>query len=100
LHRTRLHRDARIELRAVLGDAEKVVALGGDLDQRVAAGEEAQVERLAIGAHFGADMRAGPQLLQRADLGQARDVRTVDAEALDESGERIATLEELFTEIG
>ena len=99
LHHARLHRHAGAELRAVVGHAVEVVRLGGDLDQRVASGEERQRDRLAVGADLGADVRAGAKLLQRAHLGEAYRVRAVDAKTLDERRQRVAALEKLFTEI-
>jgi len=45
-------------------------------------------------------VRPGTQLLQYAQLRKARRVRRFDAQALDEGGQGIAALVELFTEIG
>jgi hypothetical protein len=96
----RFHGDSRIELGAVVGDAEVAVRLGGDLHQRVAPAQEAERDRLAVGADFGADMRPGLELLQHAQLGEAPRVRAFDAKALKKRGQRIAALEELLAVVG
>jgi hypothetical protein len=100
LHDARFHRDAGVELGAVVGHAEMPVRFGNHLDQRLAARKEAQHQRLAVGAHLGADVGAGPQLVQHAQLRKAGCVRSLDAEALDERGQGIAALVELLAEVG
>jgi hypothetical protein len=76
------------------------VRFGHDLYYGIAAGKERKHDGLAVGAYLCADMRSRLKLLQHAQLRQARCVRRLDAEALDEREQGVAALIELFAEIG
>ena len=92
------HRDARLE-RGLLLERAEALALRHDPDQRVAAREEAQGLRRAIGEHVGADQGARAQRTQCRRTREARDRALFEPEPAEKTGERVAALELLLLDV-
>src|ERR1043166_5335290 len=94
----RLHQHARLERRLIFHRAE-AFAVGHDAHQRVAAGEEAERFRRAVGHHVSAYIHAGAQRAQRRGARELAGQRLINSEPAEEAGERVAALELLFAHV-